>query len=70
MIRVQQLIFPATLMGCLMVIVLTSLLANPQEAVAAASQALHTSLGTWKAAEWRPLLEPAMADEATRKAYD
>jgi predicted metal-binding protein len=31
---------------------------------------LHTSLGTWEAAEWRPLIEAAMADEATRKAYD
>ena len=31
---------------------------------------LHTSLGTWEDAEWRPLLEPTMADEATRKAYD
>jgi predicted metal-binding protein len=31
---------------------------------------LHTSLRTWEAAEWRPLIEAAMADEATRKAYD
>jgi hypothetical protein len=31
---------------------------------------LHTGLGTWEAAEWRPLLEAAMADEDTRKAYD
>lgn len=31
---------------------------------------LHTSLGTWEDAEWRPLLEPTMADEVTRKAYD
>jgi predicted metal-binding protein len=31
---------------------------------------LHTSLGTWEEAEWQPLLEPTMADEATRKAYD
>jgi len=31
---------------------------------------LHTSLGTWNDAEWMPLLEPSMADEAVRKAYD
>ena len=31
---------------------------------------MHTSLGTWEAAEWQPLLEPTMADETTRKAYD
>jgi predicted metal-binding protein len=31
---------------------------------------LHTNLGTWESAEWQSLLEPAMADEATRKAYD
>ena len=31
---------------------------------------LHTSLGTWKDAEWQPLLEQTMADESTRKAYD
>jgi hypothetical protein len=31
---------------------------------------MHTSLGTWEGAEWRPLLEPTMADEASRKAYD
>jgi predicted metal-binding protein len=31
---------------------------------------LHTSLGTWEGAEWQSLLEPSMADEATRKAYD
>jgi predicted metal-binding protein len=31
---------------------------------------MHTILGTWEAAEWQPLLEPTMADEATRKAYD
>jgi predicted metal-binding protein len=31
---------------------------------------LHTSLGTWIDAEWQSLLEPTMADEATRKAYD
>ncbi|MBN1146596.1 MAG: CGGC domain-containing protein [Anaerolineales bacterium] len=31
---------------------------------------LHTSLGTWEGAEWQPILEPTMADEATRKAYN
>jgi predicted metal-binding protein len=31
---------------------------------------LHTSLGTWEDAEWRLLLEPTMADEATREVYN
>jgi len=31
---------------------------------------LHTSLGTWQAAEWQSLLEAAMADEDIRKAYN
>ena len=31
---------------------------------------LHTCLGTWEGADWPPLLEPTLADEATRKAYD
>lgn len=31
---------------------------------------MHTSLGTWQAPEWGPLLEPTLADEATRQAYD
>jgi predicted metal-binding protein len=31
---------------------------------------LHTTLGTWKADRWKPLLEPTMTDEKTRKAYD
>jgi predicted metal-binding protein len=31
---------------------------------------MHTSLRTWEDVEWQPLLEPTMADEATRKAYD
>lgn len=31
---------------------------------------MHTRLGTWADAEWQPLLEPTMADEATRQAYD
>ena len=32
---------------------------------------IHAKLGTWDdASEWQPLLEAAMTDEATRKAYD
>lgn len=31
---------------------------------------LHTSLDTWEASEWQPLLEATMANDATRKAYD
>lgn len=31
---------------------------------------MHTHLETWKGAEWAPLLEPTMADEAIRKAYN
>jgi predicted metal-binding protein len=31
---------------------------------------MHTCLGTWEGDGWRPLLEPTMADEGTRKAYD
>jgi hypothetical protein len=31
---------------------------------------LHTSLGTWEDAEWQLLLEPTMADEATREVYN
>jgi len=31
---------------------------------------LHTSLGTWTDPSWAPLIEPAMSDEQTRKAYD
>jgi predicted metal-binding protein len=30
----------------------------------------HAQLGTWQAAEWVPLLEPTLADERTRLAYD
>ena len=31
---------------------------------------MHTRLGTWEDPAWRPLLEPTMADEATRVAYN
>jgi len=31
---------------------------------------MHTLLGTWEDPDWQPLLEPTMADEATRKAYN
>jgi predicted metal-binding protein len=31
---------------------------------------VHTRLGTWDDPAWRPLLEPTMADEVSRKAYD
>lgn len=31
---------------------------------------MHTSLETWEGDEWIPLLEPTMADEATRLAYN
>ncbi len=31
---------------------------------------LNTQLGTWIDTAWVPLLEPTMADEATRAAYD
>lgn len=31
---------------------------------------MHTLLGTWKDAEWSPRIEPTMADETIRKAYD
>ena len=30
----------------------------------------HTDLGSWEGDEWQAVLAPAMADEATRKAYD
>jgi hypothetical protein len=30
----------------------------------------HTQCGTWSGGEWAPLLQPTLADEATRKAYD
>jgi predicted metal-binding protein len=31
---------------------------------------MHTQLGTWESPAWKPLLEPTMADEATRIAYN
>ncbi len=31
---------------------------------------MHTSLGTWEDPVWKPLLEPTMTDDETRKAYD
>ncbi len=31
---------------------------------------LHTTLGTWKAESWAPILAPTMTDEETRKAYN
>ena len=31
---------------------------------------MHTHLGTWEDPAWKPLLEPTMADDATRIAYD
>lgn len=31
---------------------------------------MHTRLGTWDDPSWKPLLEPTMADEATRRAYN
>lgn len=31
---------------------------------------MHTSLGTWEAADWQPLLSATMADDPIRKAYN
>lgn len=31
---------------------------------------MHTHLGTWENPDWKPFIEPTMADEATRAAYD
>ena len=31
---------------------------------------MHTHLGTWDDPAWKPLLEPTMADDATRVTYD
>ncbi len=31
---------------------------------------MHTQLGTWEDPEWKPLIQPTLADEATRRDYD
>ncbi len=31
---------------------------------------MHTLLGTWDDASWKPLLDPTMTDETIRKAYN
>jgi predicted metal-binding protein len=31
---------------------------------------MHTHLGTWKDATWKPLIAPTMSDEETRASYD
>ncbi len=31
---------------------------------------MHAQLGTWEAPVWKPLLEPTMTDEATRRDYN
>lgn len=31
---------------------------------------MHTHLGTWDDLAWKPLIEPTLADETTRKAYN
>ncbi|MCU0614693.1 MAG: CGGC domain-containing protein [Desulfobacterales bacterium] len=31
---------------------------------------MHTSLGTWKNSQWKPLVAPTMSDEETRAKYD
>jgi len=31
---------------------------------------MHTSLGTWKNSDWKPLVAPTMTDEVTRAKYD
>jgi len=30
----------------------------------------HEALGTWKSAEWKKLIEPTLADEQSRFAYN
>lgn len=30
----------------------------------------HTCLGTWESDVWKPLIQPTMTDEPTRKSYD
>jgi hypothetical protein len=68
MIRVQQLLFPAILLGCLMVILLTSMLANPEEVIAAAGQALHTIRGPDSTAE--NMLQSELAPSSSAKANE
>ena len=31
---------------------------------------MHTKLGTWQADEWKPIIEPTLADENTRLDYN
>ena len=31
---------------------------------------MHAQLGTWEAPVWKPLLEPTMTDESTRREYN
>jgi hypothetical protein len=31
---------------------------------------VHMQLGTWEAPEWKELIQPTVADEKTRLAYD
>ena len=31
---------------------------------------MHTHLGTWETIEWKSYVQPAMADESTRRSYD
>ena len=69
MIRVQQLLFPAILLGCLMVILLTSMLSNPEEVVLAASQALHTNQASESTNEKmvKPKLVPSSPAKTSEK---
>ena len=30
----------------------------------------HTCLGSWESPEWKPLIEAALSDDATRARYD
>jgi hypothetical protein len=68
MIRVQQLIFPAILLGCLLVIFLTSMLANPEEVVSAASQALHTNQTSQSTTEKK--VKPKLAPSSPAKTNE
>jgi len=31
---------------------------------------MHSALGTWESAGWKPLIAPTLSDAATRKSYD